>query len=96
MKKEIAENNQDVEGGPNGFKRFMCFLLMAVFIAMVIFLPQITDFINAKIAERNQKEISCAVKSQPFSPGSAGLHRPHGKARLGVYESQAGRELAFP
>ena len=73
MKKEIAENNQDVEGGPNGFKRFMCFLLMAVFISMVIFLPQITDFINAKIAERNQKEITTGVLSCNLSKVSGNL-----------------------
>ena len=73
IKKEIAENNQDVEGGPNGFKRFMCFLLMAIFIAMVIFLPQITDFINAKIAERNQTEITTGILSCTLSKSTTNL-----------------------
>lgn len=73
IKKEIAENNQDVDGGPNGFKRFMCFLLMAIFIAMVIFLPQITDFINAKIAERNQTEITTGILSCTLSKSTTNL-----------------------
>ena len=66
IKKEIAENNQDVEGGPN-------FLLMAIFIAMVIFLPQITDFINAKIAERNQTEITTGILSCTLSKSTTNL-----------------------
>lgn len=58
LKQEIAEANADVAGGPSGFKRVLCFILLAFFIVMVIFLPQITEFINAKINERNTQEIT--------------------------------------
>lgn len=51
----------------------MCFLLMAIFIAMVIFLPQITDFINAKIAERNQTEITTGILSCTLSKSTTNL-----------------------
>lgn len=58
LKQEIKEANADVAGGPSGFKRLLCFFLLALFIAMVIFLPQITEFINTKINERNATEIT--------------------------------------
>lgn len=58
IKQEIADSNADAEGGPSGFKRLLCFILLAFFIAFVIFLPQITDFVNSKISEANTPEIT--------------------------------------
>lgn len=58
LKEEIAKQNMENEGGTSNFKRFLCFLLIAFFLAFVYFLPEITEFVNNKKSELNQQEIT--------------------------------------
>lgn len=62
-KKEEPAYVEDEKGGPSKLKTFFAILLFIFFFAFVYYLPEITDYINLKKAEKNQTEITTGTLS---------------------------------